>query len=1095
MTITCEQCGADFDAGSPGAAGSTACPKCHHANTVPFASVGPREISLSSFDADASQQAAGQAPLDLSAGGPDAPVMPELLLTDAALGDVDFSSLSAPPPATPPLLDLDEEPDLPAPVQKSPLAPPPRAAAAAAEPDIVDLPAPRAAQPPRFAPSTPPVTERPDGGLDLPAPRDTKPPVRPPSFPGAKSPPPFAPPQSSSAPEIEVPLDLDAPDIDDADIPELPGPRVDVDLPTPRIDADLPAPRVDRAVDLPGHRTVRAAADVVPLATGDADSLSDLLEPEPPQTNSFSDAPAEPRRRNRLPLILGGAVVVLLAGGGIAAWKMGLFSGQNRAEVEVAINNARTAIGSDTMIGFREVTRSLAPLSGGDHPNERAALLEAQAHFLEAHLGVSGELALGKALLAQPVSRAPSPADRAAAEGLRALDEGDLVAARTALEGTLATSPNDAAVLAYLGWVELAGRDVAAATAAFKKSVAADASRAQGHYGLALATERSGDDKGAAAGYAKVLGLQPDHVRARFGQLRVAARGGDNAAATKLQALVTAQASTLTKGELAEAYASLGQIAIDAGRRDEAEERFKKAASLDSDIAHSHIAWDAALGLARLRVSGPQPASAVDDLRKLVALDARGVEPRLLLAQAVLAKGEVDEADTLLTAVEQLRPKEARVALLRGRLIESRSNVTNDDRQKAVELYQQATIEDPKLIEAWTSLARAQHALGKMPEALAALGKAVATLGGNAQGAATIGAAYLAIGQPAEAEARFRAVLDDNKSGGDLLPVWLGLGESLEAQNKLDEAKKVYAEALKLAPSSPMFIEREARVAVRSSQLDEGKRLFDEALKLGNPTAPLRLAAAELAITQHRLDDARALSESVVKDDDRSAVGTLVLAKVELESGHPEDAIVLARRAVMLQDLPEAHFVLGEVLEGENKFDAASTEYSLARRPPTTDRAALGRARMLVRLGQSKEALTELAPLAKSGPLRAEALLLEGDCLSDMQQADKARHAYEDAVRAAPQSAEAAFKYGRALLDAGQRGPGLVTLARAVKLAPSKTAWLPDAWVLLADAYRMGRQNDAAIHAYQQYLLIAPPSSPTRSEAERQLEILGGSAP
>ena len=1046
MTITCEQCGADFDAGNPGAGGAAACPKCHREQVIPHASAGTREIALSSFDEVSPVDAPRDAPLDLTAFGesPTAAAMPALSLSDDALGAVDFSSLSAPPPATPALLDLDEEPglpaldeepglpalddepELPAPVQRLAVAPSRLASSrpGAVEAEIVDLPAPRASTPPRLAPATPSGPARPDGGMDLPAPRavapgrPTSPPPRPPSLPGtSKVPPPFAPPQSSSAPNIEVPLDLDAPDIDDADIAELPGPRSEADLPTPRVDADLPAPRAfsdlpaprtDRSVDLPVPRAERvvdlptpraehlgagAAATVTSAilsgATADTESLSDLLEPEPPRTQTFSDAPVEPPKRNRLPLVIGGAAVVLLAGGGITAWQLGLFSGQNHAAVEASISEARAAIGRDTMAGFRKAALSLKPLSAGDHPNERAALLEAQAHFLEAHLGVAGELALGKALLAQPVSRAPAPADRAAAEGLRALDDGDLGAARKALKDALATNPNDAVALTYLGWTELAGRDLPAATVAFKRAIAADASRAQGHYGLALAAERAGDDAGAATGYTKVLALAPEHVRARFGQLRLAARGGDTEAATRLQVVLTTQASTLAKGELAEAYVSLGQIAIGAGRPDEAEAHLMKAASLDSDTAHSHIAWDAALGLARLRVKGAQPASAVDELRKLVAMDARGVEPRLLLAQALMAKGDVDAADTLLTAVDKLKPDEPRVPLLRGRLIESRPSISGEERQKAVALYQQAATANPKLIEAWTALARAQYALGKTPEALDALGKAAGMLAGNAQGTAMVGDAYLAIGQPAEAETRFRAVLDDSKSGTDPLPLWLGLGESLEAQNKLDEAMKIYAEALKLAPSSPMFVEREARVALRSNQLADAKRLFDQALKLGNPTIPLRLAAAELAILQHRLDDARALAESVVKDDDRSAVGTLVLAKVELQSGHPEDAIGLARRATMLQDLPEAHLVLGEVLEATNKFDAASSEYSLARRPPTTDRAALGRARMLVRLGQSKEALTELGPLAKSGSaLRAPALLLEGDCFSDLQQAD-----------------------------------------------------------------------------------------------------------
>ena len=107
--------------------------------------------------------------------------------------------------------------------------------------------------------------------------------------------------------------------------------------------------------------------------------------------------------------------------------------------------------------------------------------------------------------------------------------------------------------------------------------------------------------------------------------------------------------------------------------------------------------------------------------------------------------------------------------------------------------------------------------------------------------------------------------------------------------------------------------------------------------------------------------------------------------------------------------------MLAKVLESTNKLDQAIAEYNLARRPPVEGEAQLGRARILVRMGATKDALSELEALAREPKLRAQALLLTGDCYADLQQADRARHAYEDAVKAAPTSGDAAFKLGRAL--------------------------------------------------------------------------------
>ena len=86
--------------------------------------------------------------------------------------------------------------------------------------------------------------------------------------------------------------------------------------------------------------------------------------------------------------------------------------------------------------------------------------------------------------------------------------------------------------------------------------------------------------------------------------------------------------------------------------------------------------------------------------------------------------------------------------------------------------------------------------------------------------------------------------------------------------------------------------------------------------------------------------------------------------------------------------------------------------------------------------------------------------MLTGDCYADLQQADRARHAYEDAVQAAPDSGDAAFKLGRAFHDAGRRHDTIVQLEKALKLGGDKAAYAPDAFLILGDAYREGHENE-----------------------------------
>jgi tetratricopeptide (TPR) repeat protein len=240
-------------------------------------------------------------------------------------------------------------------------------------------------------------------------------------------------------------------------------------------------------------------------------------------------------------------------------------------------------------------------------------------------------------------------------------------------------------------------------------------------------------------------------------------------------------------------------------------------------------------------------------------------------------------------------------------------------------------------------------------------------------------------------------------------------------------------------------------------------------------------------------DDARKLADEVVHDDDRNAVAHLLLARAFLAKKSPEEALAESRRAATMADLPEAHLVLARSLELLGKLDQSVQEYNLARRPPVEGEASIGRARIMVRMGATRDALADLTQLAQNPKLRAQALLLEGDCFADLSQKDKARKAYEDAVKASPDSGEAAFKLGRIYLDGGRRHDAVVMLEKALKLSGDQAPFAVEAWLLAGDAHRESKERDAAVRAYKKYLELAPADAPSRTEVSRQLSLLGGS--
>ncbi|HEX9104745.1 MAG TPA: tetratricopeptide repeat protein, partial [Polyangia bacterium] len=526
------------------------------------------------------------------------------------------------------------------------------------------------------------------------------------------------------------------------------------------------------------------------------------------------------------------------------------------------------------------------------------------------------------------------------------------------------------------------------------------------------------------------------------------------------------RAPSVAPKELADAWATVGVLAAKQGRREEAEDRLKRALSLDADNAAARVT------LARVQCDLKHCADAVEPLKKLVAAQPKNLDARLGLVRALVETNDAATASTTLAPAVTEAPKAAQVLYWQARVLLA---APKGDRAQALQKLKDAIAADPKLIPAYVAESNTFAALGQPDDGVAALQSAQAQAADDPALMVELGEAYLALGRAADAEARFRAALDKKP---DERSARVDLGAALEAENKLDEARAQYDQVAKEDPKYPGILERQARLAARQNRRSDAARLFDAALAQGVPTQALRLAAGALFLdpTIGRRDDARKLAEAVINEDERSAAAHLLLARAQLEAQHPEEALPEARRAATLADLPEAHLVLAKTLEASNKLDQSIAEYNLVRNPPNTafaSEAQLGRARILVRMGATKDALAELGALARDPKLRAPALLLTGDCYADLQQADRARRAYEEATRADPTSGDAAFKLGRAYHDAGRRHDTVVQLERALRLGGDKAPFAAEAFLVLGDAYREGHENDAAVKAYKRYLELA----------------------
>lgn len=1150
MKILCESCSAQYDLDEsriPPSGMMMKCPACLHQFKVTRTAASspalakPREIDLSPL------HEVEQTPLPEDAPGmvapkrsaPPPPGVPVAAHEEAELPAPKAAKASRPPvppiptlgkASKPPAIEVeptrddgglsvgapvalsDDGIDLPAPVSTRAPAPPPPIAL-----EVADLPAPRPGPPSAELPAPKraagPPASLPSIGLDLDAPDPEDLGVALPPRPLRPSSPRFAgpPPVDDGPPGIALdvvpatdavdvlapkPIALDVvPATDAVDVlaPKAPPatqapPHLDVDLPAPKQEATDVAPKGPSPDAATPAQDFATAAERVARPAKEAEPAKPVARPFEPEEE---DAPA-PKRRLRTALIAVGGVVTIIGAVGVGLgmftssgyFGAKLFSGR-RAESEATMNAARKLLADDTLASYRKAALALKAITEAEPTLVEPAALEAQAHLAMARLGTQSAVKAAGALLQRfqgDPGGEPPPPDLLKARALELLVAGKPGEAKAKLQAVLQAAPSDASALVYLGWVELSLGDAAAAEQAFGKALKAEPSRAAALYGAGVARERLGDVAPAHDLYTRVLARSPEHFGAQVGVARTSV-GRDGvtvqAAQAKIDEIVAKRSGTAAPRELSDAWTSLAQLAAKAGRRDEAEDRLRRALTLDPTSSRARVL------LSRVQCDAKKCGESLDALKQVVAAEPRNVPARLQLVRALLETGAREEAGPQLAEAAQLAPTHPQVLYFLGR---AQLGGEQPDPAKALTYFKEAVAADPKYIDAYLAESQTLAQLGKHAEALEALKQAEDKASDDPELMTELGQAYLALGRAAEAEARFRAAL--LKKPG-LHDARVALGVALEAQGKPEDAAKEYDEVDRADPEYPGLAERRARLAASQGRNEVAWELYQKALGQGVPTHTLRLLAADLALKLDKPDEALALAQVVARDDERSPLARLTVARAHLAKQRWEDALAEGRRSATLADLPESHLVVAQALEKLNKLDQAMTEYNLARRPPVEAVASLGRARIMVRMGATRDALTELAVLVKDPKLRAPALLLLGDSYADQGQADKARHAYEDAVKAAPQSGEALFKLGRANYDAGRRKPAVELLARALKAEGETAPWAADAWLIVGDAQRELKVAGEALKAYKKYLELAPPDAKGRAEVLKHVSNLG----
>ena len=355
-------------------------------------------------------------------------------------------------------------------------------------------------------------------------------------------------------------------------------------------------------------------------------------------------------------------------------------------------------------------------------------------------------------------------------------------------------------------------------------------------------------------------------------------------------------------------------------------------------------------------------------LRRATEADSNALEPRLLLAQYYVDKGDTAQARS---AVQPLQQKYQNVPILMA--INGQIQLASGQTQHAITTLQSVTSAAPRWAKGHYLLARAYAAANRRTDSVTELNNALSIAPDYPE--ARIALAKLLLTQNKLDQARKQvSVLSQHHPR---MPAVIGLeGELALRQGKPKEAVAAFRRLAEEAPSTAAMIAL-AQAQMRAGEAEEATDTLAGWTKEHPEDIGSRMALGNLYLERNQLPQAQQEFESVVKASPKNVQALNNLAWL-LRENNPTAALNYARQAVSLA--PKAPPVLdtyGMVLLIQGNVDKAVESFRKAADiapayAPARYHLALG----LVRAGEKKKAKAVLQKLLSQpveNPTKAQA--------------------------------------------------------------------------------------------------------------------------
>lgn len=822
-----------------------------------------------------------------------------------------------------------------------------------------------------------------------------------------------------------------------------------------------------------------------------------------PATKPSTAAPAEgpppvsakTRSRRRLPFIVAGAVVLVMAGGALALapdvgpfgayWVIDLVrAGRYEEIVAETVSASQANLGQDT---FPAAVRASDEVDAQRLEYTRVPSLAAYEAFVgfdrELRFGADDETSARAKVLLDELREQPDVAHVGLARAARAAAEGRLAKARQLLAPLELAQKDDIDVAVLRGETELRADDPAAALTAW--TTATEISRVpRSLFGLARANAAAGKSDDAAALSREVLKINPKHVGAKLLLASLLVDGGQNEAeAEQLLSGVLEAPQESSQRELVEAYTLMGRVHLVHSRISAAEEVLVKAIERDPKAA------PALVGLGEALYVSTRYSEALARYEAAIKAAPDFLPAKIGAAKAQFALERLGGARELLTKVLVDHPTDSAVLYWNGVVEDALGNTEKAEAsfRKSIQFGGNR----PGVVDSYIAVVNMLARRGQDDEAAALLDVARTELAETPSIHQALGDVALSQGRFATAVQEFSRALEiDSEHVGArfrLGVTYRRLGNFELATENLEAVSNIDAGYPGLALERGLLFEASGKGELALVE-------YEEALENAPSDPDLMLRVGCARVTAGRGADAEKMLRDVLYQRPTSAETQYCLGRAQLLSGTrlTEAQKSLERAAELDPHKPEYHLYVGWAAnEAGHAVKADRALREALRLDKGLADAYWQRGVLRYRQGRPKDSLKDLKKALELRPSRTEARAALAAAYLDLGRQADALEQWQLAVQARPENAMWHFRYGKLLSTNGRAAAAAIQLQEAIDLAEGETPpprWLWEAHRLLATA--LGSRTDAIEH-WRVFLADGPTDSPYRAEAKRALARLG----